>query len=109
MWASLARAQATGEVATTATPEAQARMLLLLFQGSALVSRAYPDSGPLPGRGLASDSENVPGKGGVVEPQVLVRAAREYPALGRAVQANRVDAGVSVVLAGGRAGPAALG
>jgi TetR/AcrR family transcriptional regulator, transcriptional repressor for nem operon len=39
----LARAQATGEVATSATPEAQARMLLLLFQGSALVSRAYPD------------------------------------------------------------------
>jgi TetR/AcrR family transcriptional repressor of nem operon len=39
----LARAQATGEVVTSATPEAQARMLLLLFQGSALVSRAYPD------------------------------------------------------------------
>jgi TetR/AcrR family transcriptional regulator, transcriptional repressor for nem operon len=39
----LARAQATGEVATTAAPEAQARLLLLLFQGSALVSRALPD------------------------------------------------------------------
>ena len=39
----LARVYATAEVATSATPEAQARMLLLLFQGSALVSRAYPD------------------------------------------------------------------
>lgn len=39
----LSRAQAAGEVATSATPEAQARMLLLLFQGSALVSRAQPD------------------------------------------------------------------
>jgi TetR/AcrR family transcriptional repressor of nem operon len=36
----LARAQATGEVTTTATPRAQAEMLLLLFQGSALVGRA---------------------------------------------------------------------
>lgn len=41
--AALARAQATGEVATSASPEAQARLLLLLFQGSALVSRAQPD------------------------------------------------------------------
>jgi TetR/AcrR family transcriptional repressor of nem operon len=41
--AALARAQTTGEVATSATPEAQARLLLLLFQGSALVSRAQPD------------------------------------------------------------------
>jgi hypothetical protein len=32
-----------GEVTASATPEAQARMLLLLFQGSALVSRAQPD------------------------------------------------------------------
>lgn len=42
MTTALARAQATGEVTTSATPEAQARMLLLLFQGSALVSRAQP-------------------------------------------------------------------
>ena len=41
--AALARAQATGEITTAATPEAQARLLLLLFQGSALVSRAQPD------------------------------------------------------------------
>jgi len=39
----MARAQATGEVTTSAAPEAQARMLLLLFQGAALVSRAQPD------------------------------------------------------------------
>ena len=39
----LARAQAAGEVTTGASPEAQARLLLLLFQGSALVSRAQPD------------------------------------------------------------------
>jgi TetR/AcrR family transcriptional repressor of nem operon len=39
----LARAQATGEVTTSAAPEAQARLLLLLFQGSALVSRAQSD------------------------------------------------------------------
>jgi TetR/AcrR family transcriptional regulator, transcriptional repressor for nem operon len=43
----LARAQATGEVTTSASPEAQARLLLLLFQGSALVSRAEPDRDPL--------------------------------------------------------------
>ena len=41
--AAIARAQATGEVTTSAAPEAQARMLLLLFQGAALVSRAQPD------------------------------------------------------------------
>ena len=41
--AALARAQATGEVTASATPQAQARLLLLLFQGSALVSRAQPD------------------------------------------------------------------
>jgi TetR/AcrR family transcriptional repressor of nem operon len=41
--AALARAQAAGEVTTRASPEAQARLLLLLFQGSALVSRAQPD------------------------------------------------------------------
>ena len=39
----LARAQTAGEVTTSATPEAQARLLLLLFQGSALVGRAQPD------------------------------------------------------------------
>ncbi len=43
MTAALARAQATGEVTTSASPEAQAQLLLLLFQGSALVSRARPD------------------------------------------------------------------
>ncbi len=36
----LRRAQATGEVTTATTPEAQAQLILLLFQGSALVSRA---------------------------------------------------------------------
>lgn len=41
--AALARAQAAGEVTTSSTPQAQARLLLLLFQGSALVSRAQPD------------------------------------------------------------------
>ncbi len=41
--AALARAQAQGEVTTSAAPEAQARLLLLLFQGSALVSRVQPD------------------------------------------------------------------
>jgi TetR/AcrR family transcriptional regulator, transcriptional repressor for nem operon len=41
--AALARAQTAGEVTTSASPEAQARLLLLLFQGSALVSRAQPD------------------------------------------------------------------
>ena len=40
--AALKRGQDTGEVATTATPEAQAHLLLMLFQGSALVSRAQP-------------------------------------------------------------------
>lgn len=41
--AALRRGQANGEVSTTAAPEAQARLLLLVFQGSALVSRASPD------------------------------------------------------------------
>jgi TetR/AcrR family transcriptional repressor of nem operon len=41
--AAMARAQATGEVTSSAVPEAQARLLLLLFQGAALVSRAQPD------------------------------------------------------------------
>ena len=36
----LRRAQDAGEVTTATTPEAQASLLLLLFQGSALVSRA---------------------------------------------------------------------
>jgi TetR/AcrR family transcriptional repressor of nem operon len=39
----LAGAQSTGEVTTSAAPEAQAQLLLLLFQGSALVGRAQPD------------------------------------------------------------------
>lgn len=38
----LARAQAAGEVTTSTAPETQARLLLLLFQGTALVSRAQP-------------------------------------------------------------------
>lgn len=38
--AALARAQANGEVVDTATPEAQAELLLTLFQGAALVARA---------------------------------------------------------------------
>ena len=36
----LGRGQANGEISTTATPEAQARLLLILFQGTALVARA---------------------------------------------------------------------
>jgi TetR/AcrR family transcriptional repressor of nem operon len=39
----LRRGQARGEVAGTASPEAQAHLLLLVFQGSALVSRAGGD------------------------------------------------------------------
>ena len=39
----LGRAQAAGEVTASATPEAQAQLLLVLFQGSALVSRATSD------------------------------------------------------------------
>jgi TetR/AcrR family transcriptional repressor of nem operon len=35
----LSRAQERGEVTTTATPQAQAQLLLVLFQGSALVAR----------------------------------------------------------------------
>jgi TetR/AcrR family transcriptional regulator, transcriptional repressor for nem operon len=41
--AALTRAQATGEVSASTAPETQARMLLLLFQGSALVARVQPD------------------------------------------------------------------
>jgi len=41
--AALRRGQASGEVSTAATPEVQAQLLLLAFQGSALVSRAGPD------------------------------------------------------------------
>lgn len=41
--AALKRAQATGEVTTNNTPRAQAALLLVLFQGAALVSRAYDD------------------------------------------------------------------
>ena len=37
--AALRRGQRSGEVATSATPRAQAQMMLMLFQGSALVSR----------------------------------------------------------------------
>jgi len=40
----LSRAQVTGEVTTDATPAAQAQLLLLLFQGSALVARAHRDN-----------------------------------------------------------------
>jgi TetR/AcrR family transcriptional repressor of nem operon len=40
----LSRAQAAGEVAAGAAPEAQAQLLLLLFQGSALVGRAQGDA-----------------------------------------------------------------
>lgn len=39
----LARAQALGEVTKSQSPATQARLLLLLFQGSALVARAQPD------------------------------------------------------------------
>lgn len=45
----LRRAQASGEVVTTATPQAQAQLLLLVFQGLALVSRAAPDPNRLAG------------------------------------------------------------
>lgn len=41
--AALRRAQDDNEVTNTATPEAQAQMVLLLFQGSALVTRAETD------------------------------------------------------------------
>lgn len=39
----LRRAQASGEVTTASPPEVQAQLVLLLFQGSALLSRAVPD------------------------------------------------------------------
>lgn len=42
MSAALERAQAAGEVTTAASPNAQAQLLLVLFQGSALVGRALP-------------------------------------------------------------------
>ena len=41
--AALRRAQATGEVTSATTPEVQAQLVLLLFQGSTLVSRAQTD------------------------------------------------------------------
>jgi TetR/AcrR family transcriptional repressor of nem operon len=43
----LRRGQAAGEITTSATPNAQAQLLLLLFQGSALVSRSQADRAPL--------------------------------------------------------------
>lgn len=43
----LRRAQATGEVTSATTPETQAQLVLLLFQGSALVSRARTDQARL--------------------------------------------------------------
>lgn len=39
----LRRAQSTGEVTTSASPEAQAQLLLVLIQGAALVGRAQSD------------------------------------------------------------------
>ena len=41
--AALRRAQTAGEISTHSTPETQAQLLLLLFQGSALVTRAGID------------------------------------------------------------------
>jgi TetR/AcrR family transcriptional regulator, transcriptional repressor for nem operon len=41
--AALSRGQASGEITTSVAPEVQAQLLLLLFQGSALVSRAGGD------------------------------------------------------------------
>ncbi len=41
--AALRRAQELGEVTRDATPEAQAELLLMLFQGAALVARAHND------------------------------------------------------------------
>lgn len=43
----LQRAQAAGEVTTSSTPRAQAALLLTLFQGTALISRAYDDRATL--------------------------------------------------------------
>jgi TetR/AcrR family transcriptional repressor of nem operon len=45
--AALTRAQASGEVTSAATPDAQARMLLCLFQGYAVVTRAGVDPATL--------------------------------------------------------------
>ena len=39
----LRRGQASGGVSTAAPPETQAQLLLLVFQGSALVSRTHLD------------------------------------------------------------------
>lgn len=41
--AALRRAQSTGEVTNTATPQAQARLILMLFQGAAVVGRTQKD------------------------------------------------------------------
>jgi TetR/AcrR family transcriptional repressor of nem operon len=41
--AALSRGQACGEIATSVAPEVQAQLLLLVFRGSALVSRAASD------------------------------------------------------------------
>lgn len=43
MTEALRRAQACGEVTTASPPEVQAQLVLLLFQGSALLSRVAPD------------------------------------------------------------------
>jgi TetR/AcrR family transcriptional repressor of nem operon len=43
----LGRAQAAGEVRTDATPELQARMLLMLMQGYGVVARTGVDTAPL--------------------------------------------------------------
>jgi TetR/AcrR family transcriptional repressor of nem operon len=59
----LRRAQGTGEVTTSATPEAQASMLLLLFQGSALVSRATDRDRLAAGIDAALDSLRTPAPG----------------------------------------------
>ena len=45
--AALLRAQASGEVRDDIDPQVQAQLLLLVFQGSALVSRAKPDDARL--------------------------------------------------------------
>lgn len=56
----LRRAQETGEVTTSTTPDAQASMLLLLFQGSALVSRATDRQRLAAGIDAALDSLRAP-------------------------------------------------
>jgi TetR/AcrR family transcriptional regulator, transcriptional repressor for nem operon len=52
----LGRAQASGEVTTNQTPRAQASMLLLLFQGSALISRVIGREQLAPGIDAALNS-----------------------------------------------------